>query len=49
MAASYLQHHMERAHGRVLPQVRGVDIRGGGMEVYKESFAQILKLVDFPV
>ena len=35
MSASFLQHHMERAHGRVFPQVRAVDVGGGGMEVYK--------------
>ena len=46
MADSSLRHHMERAHGRVFPQVRGVDIGGGGLEVYKVSFPQILKLVD---
>ena len=34
MAASSLRHHLERAHGRVLPQVRGVDVGGGGLEVY---------------
>ena len=28
MSASSLQHHMERAHDRVLPQVRGVDVGG---------------------
>ena len=46
MAASSLRHHIERAHGRVLPQVRGVDVRGGGLEVYKVSFPWILKSVD---
>ena len=40
---------MERAHGRVFPQVRGVDVGGGGLEVYKVSFPWILKLVDCPV
>ena len=40
---------MERAHGRVLPQVRGVDVRRRGLEVYKMSFTRILKLVDCPV
>ena len=46
MAASSLQHDMERAHGIVLPQLRGVDVRGGVLEVYKVSFNWIPKLVD---
>ena len=37
------------AYGRLLPQVRGADVGGGGMEVYKVSFYWILKLVDCPV
>ena len=37
---------MERAHGRVLPQVRGVDVGGGGLEGYKVSLSWILNLVD---
>ena len=49
MAASYMQHHMKIAHGRVLPQVRGVYFGGGGLEVYKVSFTLILTSVDFPV
>ena len=49
MAASSLRYHMERAHGRVLPQVRSVDFGGGGLEVYKVPFPRILKLVDCPV
>ena len=49
MDASSMRHHMERSHGRVLPQVRGVDARGGGLEVYKVSFPRILKSVEFPV
>ena len=40
---------MERKHGRVFPQVRGVDVGGGELEVYKVSFPRILKLVDCPV
>ena len=40
---------MERAHGVVLTQVRGVDIGEGGPEFYKVSFPQILNLVDCPV
>ena len=49
MAASSLRHHTERAHVRVLPKVRGVDVGGGGLEVYKVSFPRILKLVECPV
>ena len=49
MSASSMQHHMERAHGRLLPQVRGVDVRGGGLEVYKVSFPRILKSVQCPM
>ena len=49
MSASYLRHHMERAHGRVLPQVRSVDVGGGGLEIYKVSFTWILKSADSPV
>ena len=49
MAASSLRQHMERAYGRVLPQVRGVDIWGGVLEVYKVLFPWILKLLDCPV
>ena len=49
MAASSLRHHTERAHVIVLLQVRGVDVRVGGLEVYKMSFTRIPKLVDCPV
>ena len=49
ISASSLQHHMYRAHGRLLPQVRGVDVGRGGLEVYKISFPCILNLVDCPV
>ena len=49
MAAYSLRHNMERAHGRVLLQMRGVDARGGGLEFYKVSFPWILKSVEFPV
>ena len=49
MAASSLRHHMERAHGILFLQVRGVGVGGGGLEVYKVSFPRILKSVDFPV
>ena len=49
MAASYLQNHTDIAHGRLFPQVRGVDVGGGGLEVYEVSFTQILKSVDCPV
>ena len=40
---------MERAHVRVLTQVKGVDIGGGGLEIYKVSFTRMLKLVHCPV
>ena len=36
-------------YGRIFPEVRGVDIGGGGLEVYKVSFSMILKSVDCPV
>ena len=49
MSASSLRHHMKRAHGIILPQVRGMDVGGGGMGVYKVSFPRILKLVECPV
>ena len=34
MTASSLCHHMERTHGIVLPQTRGVDIGRGILETY---------------
>ena len=43
MAASTLWHHMERYHGIVLPQIKGLDVRGGRSETYKVSFPLILK------
>ena len=46
MAAFSLQHHMQRAHGRVFLQVRGVDVGGGGLDIYKVLFLWILKSVD---
>ena len=49
MDASSLRHHMERAHGIVLPQVNDVDVGGGGLEVYKVSFPRILKSLECPV
>ena len=49
MYASSLRHHVAKAHVRVLPQVRGVDVGGGVLEVYKVSFSRILKSVDCPV
>ena len=47
MDASSLQHHMERSHVRILLQVSGVEVGGGGLEVYKVSFFRILKSVEF--
>ena len=49
MAASSLPHHMERSHGILMPQVRGVDVGGGGPEIYKVSFPRIIKSVECPV
>ena len=49
MAASSLRHNMEKAQGIVLPQVRGVYVGGGGLEIYKMSFYWILKSVDCTV
>ena len=49
MVVSSLRHHMERSHGIVVRQGRGVDVEGGGSEIYKVSFQQILKSVDCPV
>ena len=46
MAASSMRHHMGITHGRVFPHVMGVDVGGGGIEVYKVSFPWILDLVD---
>ena len=40
---------MEIAHGRVLMQVGGVEVGGGGLELYKVLFIRIIKLVDCPV
>ena len=37
---------MEIVHGRVFKEVRGVDVGGGGMEVYKVSSPWILKLLE---
>ena len=35
MAASLIQHHIERAHVIVIPQTRGVNVcRGGGGDIY---------------
>ena len=49
MNTSSLRHHMERAHGGLLPQVRGVVVGRGGLEVYKVSFTWIINSVDSPV
>ena len=49
MSEYSLHHHMERSHGIVLPQNRGVDIGGGVPETYVVSFLWVLKLVDLPV
>ena len=44
MVVSSLWYHMERSHVIVMPQIRGVDVRGGGTETYKVSFVEPLKL-----
>ena len=46
MAASSLRHYMERSHGKALPQVSGVEVSGGGQEIYNVLFPRILKLVE---
>ena len=40
---------MEIIHGRVFPQVRGANVGGRGLELYKVSFSWITKLMDFLV
>ena len=45
MTASYFRYHMDRTHGIVLPQNRGVGVGGGGLETYRVSFPRVLKLV----
>ena len=49
MEESSLRYHMERSHGIVLPQIRGVEFGGGGPETYKVSFPRILKSLECPV
>ena len=49
MAESSLLHHMERAHGIVMPYIRGVEIGGGGPETYVVSYPRVLKSVECPV
>ena len=49
MSAFYLQHHMERSHGIVMTQVRGVGVGGGGQYIYKVLLPRILNLVECPV
>ena len=48
MDAYSLCHYIERTHGIVLPQTRGVDVGGGGEETYVVFFPQVLKLVACP-
>ena len=40
---------MEKAHGKLFPQVRGVGVMVGGLEVYKVSFPRIINLVEYLV
>ena len=47
--ASSLQNHMDKSHGIVLSQIRGVDVKGGGTETYKVLFLKILKSEECPV
>ena len=49
MDSSYLLHHMERLHGRVLPQLGGVEDGGVVLEVYKLLFLRIPNSVECPV
>ena len=49
MTVYSLCHHMDMSHSIVLPQTRGMDVRGGGLEKYMVSLLRILKLVEFPV
>ena len=49
MSLSSLWYHMQRSHGIVLPQIRGVDLGGGGPESYKVLLPRILKSVECPV
>ena len=49
MTTSSLQHHTERVYGTFFPQVGGVHVEKGGLEVYKVSFSQFLKSLDCPV
>ena len=37
--ASYLCPHMDSAHVIFLPQTRGVDVGGGGLETYMDLFS----------
>ena len=43
---SSLKHNTERSHYILLPQFRGVYVRGGGPDIYKVLFPRILKLVE---
>ena len=45
MAASSLQHHMERNHGNILAHTHGVDVGIEGVKTYVVSFPCNLKLV----
>ena len=43
MRVSSIQQHMERSHDIVMTRIRGVDIRGGGLETQKVLFPRNLK------
>ena len=49
MASSSLHHHMDIMHSIVLPQNRGLDVRGGGVEKYMVSFPRVMKSVGYLV
>ena len=49
MATSSLCHHMKRSHGILVPQIRRVDVGGGGTDTYKVLLPRILKLMGCPV
>ena len=49
MNAALFQHHMERTHGIVLIQTRGVDVGGGVLDTYMVYFTRVMKSVAYPV
>ena len=49
MAAYYICHHMYGTNRIVLNNTRGVDIGGGGLDIYVVYFPWVMKLVTGPV